>query len=141
MVPAHARHTLDESVLSRLARRLERPVADGATPGINAAALVDDAIAWRQSVGRATLAPDQDMTPRHAQHIGSITKLFTAHAILMLRDEGKLGLDDSVATFIPEFSMPGAHTRHAAARPVPRWRDPDERWYERVDRRRVPGPG
>ncbi len=78
------------------------------------------------------------MTPRHAQHIGSITKLFTAHAIMMLRDEGKLGLDESVATYIPEFSMPGADKRHTAPRPVPRWGDPNERGYERLDRRRLP---
>jgi CubicO group peptidase (beta-lactamase class C family) len=37
-------------------------------------------------------------------HLGSVGKMFTAAAILKLADQGKLGLDDSVAKWVPEYS-------------------------------------
>ena len=39
--------------------------------------------------------------------IGSITKQFTAVAILQLRDEGKLSLDDEMTKWLPDFDMRG----------------------------------
>ena len=39
--------------------------------------------------------------------IGSITKQFTAVAILQLRDEGKLSLDDEITKWLPDFDMRG----------------------------------
>ena len=98
----------DPATLVAFERRLDRARAAEGTPGINAAALVDDDVIWRYAVGLATVAPTAALTPRHAHQIGSITKLFTAHAILMLRDEGRLGLDDPVADYIPEFAAAGA---------------------------------
>lgn len=40
-------------------------------------------------------------------HIASVTKTFTAMAILKLMEEGKLKLEDSVAKYLPEFNYPG----------------------------------
>jgi CubicO group peptidase (beta-lactamase class C family) len=39
--------------------------------------------------------------------IGSLTKSFTAAAILALADDGKLSLDDTVGTYVPSFPEPG----------------------------------
>ena len=39
--------------------------------------------------------------------IGSVTKQFTAVAILQLRDEGKLSLDDEITKWLPDFDMRG----------------------------------
>lgn len=41
--------------------------------------------------------------------IGSITKQFTAAAILQLRDQGKLTLDDSISKWLPDFDTRGQH--------------------------------
>ena len=38
-------------------------------------------------------------------NIGSISKIFTATAILLLREEGKVALDQPVTTYLPEFTM------------------------------------
>ncbi len=55
--------------------------------------------------GSSGAAVDADTVFR----IASMTKSFTALAILRLRDEGKLSLDDAVAKWIPELAgMPKA---------------------------------
>ena len=50
-------------------------------------------------------------TPKTLYRIASITKTFTATAIMQLRDAGKLDLDDRAVEHLPELA--------AAARPAP----------------------
>jgi D-alanyl-D-alanine carboxypeptidase len=47
-------------------------------------------------------------TPRPVLQIGSITKQFTAAAILRLAERGALNLDDRIETYLPEFNPRGA---------------------------------
>lgn len=73
--------------------------------------LVDrDGLRWHRAIGardaRGGAPPDRTTVYR----IGSITKLFTATALLQLRDAGKLGLDDAVARWVPELAALGAST-------------------------------
>ncbi len=46
--------------------------------------------------------------------VGSITKTFTATALMLLRDEGKVALDDRVDAYLPEFSKVALSTTDAA---------------------------
>ncbi|HEX2784400.1 MAG TPA: serine hydrolase domain-containing protein [Ilumatobacteraceae bacterium] len=54
--------------------------------------------------GACAAEPDPMPTPRTVFRIASMTKSFTAAAILILRDRGALRLDDPVAHIVPEFS-------------------------------------
>jgi CubicO group peptidase (beta-lactamase class C family) len=47
------------------------------------------------------------MTSENVFEVGSITKQFTAVAILMLLEEGTLSLEDDITTFIPEYPTNG----------------------------------
>lgn len=47
------------------------------------------------------------MTPENIIRIGSITKQFTASAILKLMEEGKLDLQDEITEYIPEYPIQG----------------------------------
>jgi D-alanyl-D-alanine carboxypeptidase len=65
---------------------------------------------WREGHGKfidtpglADIATGREMEAKDQGRIGSITKTFTATVILQLAQEGKLGLDDPVKTFIRPF--------------------------------------
>ncbi len=103
MADATRAAALPGELFARFARRCERALAELPTPGLNVAVAVDDAVAWSHAAGLAQYGPDQALTPRHLHRIGSITKLFTAHAVLLLRDAGALDLDDELGRWVPEF--------------------------------------
>ncbi|MDR3513144.1 MAG: serine hydrolase [Caulobacteraceae bacterium] len=64
------------------------------------------AIAWRGQVvfdaafGRANLATGEALTPRHRFRVASHSKTFTAAAVLKLREQGRLRLDDPVGQYV-----------------------------------------
>ena len=64
----------------------------------------EDRILYRNAMGLANLEKQMSLKPEHTFRIGSITKQFTAMAILKLAYEGKLSLQDSIQKFIPGFT-------------------------------------
>jgi D-alanyl-D-alanine carboxypeptidase len=58
----------------------------------------------RKGYGIADLKQNVPITPTTAFHVGSVTKQFTAVAILKLVEQGRLSLSDPVARFIPTIS-------------------------------------
>jgi CubicO group peptidase (beta-lactamase class C family) len=75
-----------------------------AAPGASIAIVQDGGIAYLQAYGVARVAPRVPASPSMRYCIGSVTKQFTATAILMLAEQGKLSLDDPVARFLPELT-------------------------------------
>jgi len=73
-------------------------------PSASVAVIKDGKIAFLQAYGKARLEPALPARPQMRYAVGSISKQFTASAILMLQEEGKLSLDDKVAKFIPDLT-------------------------------------
>lgn len=48
---------------------------------------------------------DQALSADDQYAIGSVSKMFTAAAVMKLQEEGKLKLDQPVAELLPEFTM------------------------------------
>src|ERR1035438_5281807 len=59
---------------------------------------------YRKGFGKSNFQTGADFTPETPSDIGSVTKQFTAMAIMMLAKRGKLSYDDPVSKYIPEFS-------------------------------------
>lgn len=74
-------------------------------PGIAVGVIHDREIVWSRGFGYADLDSKTPVTPRTRFRMASHTKLFTATAILQLRDAGKLRLDDPVSQHLPWFRM------------------------------------
>jgi CubicO group peptidase (beta-lactamase class C family) len=73
-------------------------------PGIAYGVVVDDELVVSSATGLINLEGKIPATTKSCFRIASMTKSFTAMAIMKLRDEGKLSLSDPVATYIPEMS-------------------------------------
>lgn len=77
-------------------------------PGAVMGIIIDGELVWTQTAGvREVSSSDTSkapVTPDTVFRIASMTKSFTAMAILKLRDEGKLSLDDPVARYVPELA-------------------------------------
>jgi CubicO group peptidase (beta-lactamase class C family) len=76
-----------ELLAAELERRVAREQRDKRLPSITAAVLRDGETVWETAVGDGA-------TPDTQYRLGSITKTFTAAAIIQLRDAGKLDLED-----------------------------------------------
>jgi CubicO group peptidase (beta-lactamase class C family) len=72
-------------------------------PGIAILVARDGDIVFSHGVGLADLAHDIPITPTTKFRIGSVTKQFTAAAILKLQEDGKLSVTDKLSKFFPDF--------------------------------------
>jgi CubicO group peptidase (beta-lactamase class C family) len=75
--------------------------ADG--PGATVLIAKKGEIVYHKAFGKANLELDVTMRTDHIFRIGSITKQFTASAILKLAEEDKLSLDDEITKFLPDY--------------------------------------
>jgi CubicO group peptidase (beta-lactamase class C family) len=71
-------------------------------PGIGLAVVRNGRIVKAKGYGLANIELNTPVLPETVFEAGSITKQFTATAIMLLAEEGKLGLDDSIAKYFPE---------------------------------------
>jgi CubicO group peptidase (beta-lactamase class C family) len=86
---------------ARLDRFLGGGLAAAGMPGTAAAVTASGQIRFERGYGSA--GPGQPVTPRTRFLIGSLSKSFTAVAVLQLADAGRLDIDRPVQTYLPEF--------------------------------------
>jgi CubicO group peptidase (beta-lactamase class C family) len=85
-----------ETLVAELERRVRVEQHDKRLPSLVAAVLRDGKSIWETAVGVADAEEGREATPATQYRIGSITKTFTAAAVMQLRDEGKLDLEDTL---------------------------------------------
>ena len=79
---------------------------DGDVPGASLLVFKDGKALVRRGFGRSDLARGTDAGPATNYRLASVTKPFTAAAILLLAQDGKLSIDDPLRRWLP--SLPGA---------------------------------
>ena len=84
-------------------------------PGMVWGIVVDDRLVHVGTFGVQDLASATPITANSAFRIAYMTKSFTALAVLKLRDQGALSLDDPVSQWLPEFAHMALPTRDTAA--------------------------
>src|ERR1700721_1613687 len=70
-------------------------------PSASIAVIQHGKLVFTHAYGLAHISPDKPATPEMRYSIGSISKQFTAAAILILQEQGKLKLDDPVGKYVP----------------------------------------
>lgn len=84
---------------------LANTVAEREQPAISVGIVYDQDLIWAKGYGFADVASKRAATPATVYRVASISKLFTATALMQLRDAGKIRLDDPVATYLPWFKV------------------------------------
>jgi CubicO group peptidase (beta-lactamase class C family) len=94
-----------------LVRRLDSIAGSGVvenrTVGLAAAVVRGNDTLLLKGYGKADVEWNVPLPADAVFEIGSVTKQFTAVAILQLRDEGKLDLDDEITKWLPDFDTRG----------------------------------
>ena len=101
-LPRTTRAAIDSAALDVLART--------GAPSASIAIVRHGQLAYRQAYGQARLEPAMPATTGMRYSIGSVSKQFTATAVLLLAERGKLSLDDKVSRWLPELTRAGEIT-------------------------------
>jgi CubicO group peptidase (beta-lactamase class C family) len=101
---AQADATLPPDLRAGIDRIAREVLASTGVPSASLAIVMDGRIAYVEAYGDARVDPRTPARPGMRYSIGSISKQFTAAAILMLAEQHKLSLDDPVSRFAPDLT-------------------------------------
>jgi CubicO group peptidase (beta-lactamase class C family) len=108
-MPAQTVSSLDSALQSRVDRIAKQVLDQTGVPSASVAVVQHGKLVYTRAYGIARLAtettPALAATPEMRYSIGSISKQFTAAAILLLQEEGKLTLDDPVGKYVPGLTQ------------------------------------
>jgi CubicO group peptidase (beta-lactamase class C family) len=87
--------------------RIAELVRASGIPSASVAVVEHGELVYAKAFGKASLAPERAADASTRYFVGSVSKQFTAAAILLAAEEGKLSLDDRVSRFYPELTRAG----------------------------------
>lgn len=100
LLAAQTAGDLDRKLTDKISDTLKKSGA----PSVSVALVKDGKLVFAKAFGFATLSPERPATVETRYAVGSISKEFTAAALLLAQEEGKLSLDDKVAKYFPDLT-------------------------------------
>ena len=97
-------NTIDPSVRSRIDAIAAEVLRKTGVPSASLAVVQHGNLVYTHAYGLAHIEPAVPATTQMRYAIGSISKQFTAAAILLLQQQGKLSLNDPVSKYIPDLT-------------------------------------
>ncbi|MBW7883162.1 MAG: serine hydrolase [Caldilineaceae bacterium] len=97
------------SALELFSAWTEAQMAYRGHPGMSVGVVHDQTLVWSRGFGYADVEKQSPATAATIYRIASITKTFTSLAVMQLRDEGLLQLDDPVRKHLPWFEIRNPH--------------------------------
>ena len=101
VLQSSAQTQLQPDVIEKIDKLATETLARTGVPSASIAVVKDGQVVYAKAYGDAKLEPKTAATAQMRYSIGSISKQFTAAAILLLQEQRKLSLDDKVAKYIP----------------------------------------
>src|SRR5688500_18752311 len=93
-----------EAALQRVDEIADAKFAGWHVPGIAYGVVLNGQLVHGRGLGTLRVGEDAPPTTSSIFRIASMTKSFTAATVLLLRDEGRLRLDDPIAGYVPELA-------------------------------------
>ena len=92
------------TLASDLDAKIQAALKETGVPSVSVAVVQNGALTYAKAFGLADIREQRraEATTRYA--VGSISKQFTAAAILLAQEEGKLSLDDTVDKYFPDLT-------------------------------------
>ncbi|MEO7207162.1 MAG: serine hydrolase domain-containing protein [Steroidobacteraceae bacterium] len=100
---ARAQAPEDKNLAGSIDKTAAAAVAAGETPGLEVAVIKNGKPVLVKSYGSANLEQHVPVTNSSVFRIGSVTKQFTAAALLLLAEEGKVSVQDKLSKYYPNF--------------------------------------
>ncbi len=92
----------DNAVSARVDEIVRRQMREQNIPGVSLAVMRNGKIIKATGYGLANVELNVPVTPQMVFNPASLAKAFTATAVMMLVEAGKVGLDDKVSKYLPE---------------------------------------
>lgn len=102
--------TATPAIAARIDALVQAAMAHQHLPGLSLAVAHDGEILYARGYGVRDNASQAPADAHTIYNIGSVTKQFTATAIMLLRHDGKLKLDDRLSRYIPTYAQAGRIT-------------------------------
>ena len=99
-----AQTQLSSDVVEKIDKLATETLTRAGVPSASIAVVKDGRIVYVKTYGDAKLEPKTPATTQMRYSIGSISKQFTAAAILMLQDQRKLSLNEKVGKYFPDLT-------------------------------------
>ena len=102
--PVRAQESLQADMRASIDRAANEVLDATGAPSASIAIVRDGQIVYVHAYGRARLDPGVPARAEMRYSLGSISKQFTSAAILMLAEDGKLSLDNTIGRWLPELT-------------------------------------
>jgi CubicO group peptidase (beta-lactamase class C family) len=94
---------------------IQKEMKKNEVTGLSIALVDDQKVVWAEGFGFADQGDQIRATPYTVYRAGSISKLFTATAVMQLAEQGKMDIDQPLQSYLPEFSI---KSRFTSADPI-----------------------
>lgn len=84
---------------------IKEMMAENEVPGVSVVLVDKNKVIWSEGFGWSSRDNNEALTSDTAMQLGSVTKLFTAIAIMQLVEQDKLDLDADLTNYLPEYSI------------------------------------
>jgi len=98
-----------QAVLQQLDSHLAAAFKAQNLAGLSAGVVYDRGLVWTKGYGYADWARQVPADSKTVYDIGSVAKTFNSTALMLLRDDGRLNLDDPIEKYLPEFKFPSRY--------------------------------
>jgi D-alanyl-D-alanine carboxypeptidase len=104
LLGAQSQPAISDALREKVDASVRQALASAGIPSASIAIVQGRAITYVQAYGDGRIDPRAAALPSMRYSIGSISKQFTAAAVLLLAEQGKLSLNDPVSRFVPNLT-------------------------------------
>jgi CubicO group peptidase (beta-lactamase class C family) len=112
LTPTSAMDSSTAAIIADYQKRIPDLMAEQNVPGLAVAVVDGDHVLWAQGFGYADRDTQTPVTLNTIFSVQSMSKLFTATAVMRAVQEGKVDLDVPITTYLPDFTVKSAFEQH-----------------------------